>query len=300
MGSNRIDCHFIENCLEEVLAKKIPSEMQAAVEDHLAECATCRQLVGTAKGMWDSRSAEPAPDLTPEILQRTSGLACGKARSQLCDWVDGQLRREDGELLGIHLKHCSSCHDLAATLISLKADLPAMAEVTPDPDFCPLVLKSTVARRRWRVPVVKWWESLFQRPRIAFEAAYLGTLMIVGFLGVTPVSKVTRSLTAVEIFSLRSVAFLESMDWKLSTKGMFENQLASGLTGSLDVKISAVRRASSSALDSARQTAEQAWIAGYTVSADGVGWLRNKTAECLQKIRSAQDKSLPFNLSKGT
>ncbi len=297
MGLVEMNCRFIEDHLEEILAGDISPATMLMVKNHLAECNTCRQLIGIAECRLNPWPDDAAPDLTREVLEKTSGATCERARTQLCDWLDRRLEQEDGELLGFHLEHCAACRNLTATLRELKDDLPTMAEVTPDPDFCLSVLKATVAQQSRRIRAVKWWETLFQRPRFAWEAAYLGTLVIFGFLGVIPVSKATKDLSAMEILSKQPVAFLESINWSVSTEGVLQSQFASGLTHSVDVWTSAARREASSSLDGVRHMTRQVWITGFATSSEGVGRLRKKAAEYLQKVRSPQHNSPQANPS---
>lgn len=297
MGFIDMNCRFIDDHLEEILTGTIPPATMLIVKNHLAGCGTCRQLIGIAECRLNPWPGDAAPDLTREVLEKTSGATCEKARAHLCAWVDRELGQEERELLGSHLEHCPACQGLTATLLELKADLPTMAEVTPDPGFYLGVLKATVAHQDWRIRAVKWWESLFQRPRFAWEAAYLGTLVIFGFLGIIPVSKAAEGLSAVEILSRRPVAFLESVNWSVPKKGVFENQFASELANSVDVRFAAARREASSSLDGVRHVTRQVWITGFTTSSDGAGWLRKKAAECLQKVRSPQHNSPEANPS---
>ena len=291
MGPVDINCSFVEDFLEEILAGKIPPGTIVGVNNHLAGCARCRQLVGIAEGKLNPWPGDPSLDFTREVLEKTSGTTCDKARSQLCAWVDRELGEEESELLGSHLEHCPTCEGLVAILLELKAELPSMAEVIPDPGFCQAVLKATVMQRNWRIRAVKWWESLFQRPRFAWEAAYLGTLVIFGFLGVVPVSKATMSISAKEILPKQPVAFIGSINWSAPTMGVIESQFAHELANSINVKVSDTRRTASGSLDGARQMTRQLWIAGFTMSSDGAAWLRKKADEFVQRVRFPQAKS---------
>jgi len=296
MGPIEIDCRFIEDHLEEILVRAFPSDTVSAVNHHLARCSACRQLIEIAECRQNPWPADATPDFTQAVLEKTSGAACKKARTLVCAWADHELGQEEGELLGSHLKYCRACQALAVTLMELKADLPTMAEVTPDPGFCLSILKETVANRSWKIRAVKWWESLFQRPRFAWEAAYLGTLVIFGLLGVIPGFKATNGLSAVGVLSHRPVAFLESIQWNVPTLGELQDPLASRLASSLDIRISTVRRGATSSLEEVRHVTRQAWIVGFTASSDGAGWLRKKAMLYLWKLKSYQH-NLPLSNS---
>lgn len=131
---------------------------------------------------------ETPPDLVDRVLARTSGRACGRAETLLLAPADDPLEPTDGDLLRLHLAHCSSCLALSLALGRLALDLPALAEVRPDARFARDVLARTS-----RAPVRRLldaaarasiaWQHLVLRPRLAAEGAYLGALMLAGLLG---------------------------------------------------------------------------------------------------------------------
>jgi hypothetical protein len=124
-------------------------------------------------------------------------------------------------LLEMHLDSCVECGRIARTIERLHIDLPAMAEMEPDADFVSSVMAATVGdasavRARaanaahsgstvavepwraktladdWRDLAARWpliarvhafVERLSQRPRLAFEGAFVGTLAFVLVIG---------------------------------------------------------------------------------------------------------------------
>ncbi len=131
-----------------------------------------------------SAQASPGsrPDLTAAILARTSGPACGRLRELACDFVDGTLPGDDGELVRGHLDHCPTCQGLVARLRTAALLLPAFASLEPGPDFTASVLRWTHPAAVPAAfptpapdPLLAGWARLMRRPRAALEVAYLAT-----------------------------------------------------------------------------------------------------------------------------
>lgn len=131
------------------------------------------------------KTPEPPPDLTDAVLRATSGPVCGSARERLCDWVDGLLEQVDHELVAAHARTCRECASLAASLRAMSTDLPLLAEMEPGPGFTASVLEATARERR--LPLVarmaSAWQQLLQRPRFAWEGAYIGAFVMVLLFG---------------------------------------------------------------------------------------------------------------------
>jgi hypothetical protein len=106
----------------------------------------------------------------------------------VCDHVDGALPAVDDELLRLHLDACPECAGLARALLRLQADLPMLAERLPDDRFLADVLARTTLRG-WAAPrraarLAEGWRRLVQRPRFAFEGAYLGSIFLLMLFGI--------------------------------------------------------------------------------------------------------------------
>ncbi len=120
---------------------------------------------------------QAALDLTRAILARTSGSPCARVEELACDYVDGDLEPAQQGLVRGHLEHCAGCAQLVAALGVATALLPRMAEVDPGPWFTARVLRATVHAPRPTRDGWATWMHLLHRPRIALEAAYVGTAM---------------------------------------------------------------------------------------------------------------------------
>ena len=163
--------------------------MRRRLRAHLASCNRCRDLEAAVRGSLDVLpDAEPV-DLTAEVLRRTSGSACDRARKLLPDLPGRMLTGMDNQLVRGHLEHCTECAALAAALEQTADVLPAMAEVDPGPWFTGAVLRRTTGSVPERPPsrIRSFWESLLQRPRLAWKGAYVGAFLMLLLFG-TPLS----------------------------------------------------------------------------------------------------------------
>lgn len=185
-----MDCRSFLDRLEALLDETLGDDAGRAAEEHLRECADCRQLVELARTEPDGTAIDLPDNLTGSILERTSGSACETARDRLCDYVDGSLSGIDAELVRLHLDGCEPCEGLALALVSLAGELPTMAEIEPDSAFVSDVVARTVpwrrrlARRLEKLTAIReLWPRVVRRPRFALEGAYVGTLVLVLIFG---------------------------------------------------------------------------------------------------------------------
>ena len=178
-----MSCDRFIDRLDALLAGTLSADEEAQAVAHAAECTRCGELyarLGEASG--PPPAAVPG-DLIDAVLSRTSGPPCERARARLGDLLDGALGPVDRQLVEAHLDHCADCAALAAAAARLGDELPAFAELPPPADLADAVLART--RRRWPRPrpaaVDRWQEAarrLFARPRIAWEAGYVGALVL--------------------------------------------------------------------------------------------------------------------------
>ena len=172
-----MSCQDLQNRLQDFLDGKLSALERATVEAHLSGCPGCRELV-TLMGM--ASPSAGTPDLTGSVLSQTTGSACDRAHEIVCDYVDGALDSVDDDLLKLHMTDCDDCESLAAALARLHLDLPAMAELQPASSFVGDVLAQTSHKpRRWAELAERLqsgWAALIARPRIAWEAGYVGAI----------------------------------------------------------------------------------------------------------------------------
>lgn len=177
-----MNCRTLEQCLDACLEGKLTDEERGSLDRHLESCGACRHLLSIARGEVNPAAGIPE-GFTESVLERTGGSPCVRARQLLCEYVDGHLSPPDFELVCAHLDNCQRCVALAAGLSELQNHLPGMAEIEPDPVFTAAVLRrfSALADHRadpW-TRVHQWWLNLVRRPRFSWEAAYVGTLLLV-------------------------------------------------------------------------------------------------------------------------
>ena len=173
-----VTCRTIIEQLDDLLEGRLSPADRHAVEGHLRSCASCRELESLVAAA--SAPVAPPADLLGAVLLRTSGSACGSARARLCDHADDDLVR-------MHLDGCGECGGLAAALARLATDLTPLAEVEPGARFVPGVLARTSRRTtlpgRWAALLAAGWRRLAQRPRIAWEGAYAGSIIVLILFG---------------------------------------------------------------------------------------------------------------------
>ena len=143
-----VTCRTIIEQLDDLLEGRLSPADRHAAEGHLRSCASCRELESLVAAA--SAPVAPPADLLGAVLLRTSGSACGSARARLCDHADDDLVR-------MHLDGCGECGGLAAAL----ARLPG----------------------RWTARLAAAWRRLAQRPRIAWEGAYAGSIIVLILFG---------------------------------------------------------------------------------------------------------------------
>jgi hypothetical protein len=184
-----MDCREFEQRLDAFEAGILLPDEQQRANSHLEICVRCRELLDIIRGETDLLAPDACEDLLQSILSKTCGPSCGVAENSLCEWIDGTLVPLDHDLVSLHLTHCPTCAGLAATLLELKEVLPDMAAVEPDQWFTADVLRATIGLRSdpvWQRPGLDWkefWSRLWRRPRFAWEAAYVGALLVLMALG---------------------------------------------------------------------------------------------------------------------
>ena len=183
-----MDCRTFEDRLERLLDGALSPAEEREVAEHLASCEACGHLERMLRGDDDAPAREDV-DLTGPVLARTTGSPCERARGLLSSRADAAMEALDSELLRGHLGHCQDCRAVEIALARLAEDLPSLALAEPDARFTGDVLAATLplaARlRRGARGARETWSQWMQRPRFAWEAAYVGAILL-GILFWTP------------------------------------------------------------------------------------------------------------------
>jgi len=188
-----MDCARFEDLLFESLDARLGAADEEGMRTHVHTCTRCRELAALIGGGADSAPPEVPADLVAGVLERTSGGSCGRAQLLLAKAADVALG-EDGGLLTIHLGTCPDCAAVARALVQLGHELPALAELDPGAGFVAEVMVATIGvaatadpattpRTPLRVRFEEMWERMAQRPRLAFEGAYAGIVVLVLVFG---------------------------------------------------------------------------------------------------------------------
>ncbi len=179
-----MDCREFEHCLDLLDTGLLPHERRREAVAHADSCVRCHGLLELLRCQEFALTTEDSEALTLAILQRTTGAVCPEAEERLCEYVDDALGQEDREIVSLHLGHCRRCDTLAATLCELEEVLPSLASLEPDSGFTAAVLRDTLAPAvapswsRMGVSLRAWWFRTMRRPRFAWEAAYVGALLV--------------------------------------------------------------------------------------------------------------------------
>jgi predicted anti-sigma-YlaC factor YlaD len=187
-----MDCKSWQDRLDDFLSDRLPAAERRLVQEHLAVCSHCQDLLSAVRRNLAILSQPEQQNLTTEILARTSGPACGRAQQMLAEMVEGSLPASEAQLVRGHVEHCSECEELAVTLTWLLPELRQMGALEPDRAFTADVLRATraIRRRSWRAwlpDLTAWWRRQIARPQFSLQAAYVGTMLLVLLFG-TPIS----------------------------------------------------------------------------------------------------------------
>ena len=180
-----MDCRTLDELIRGKRLDALSPAEQRALELHLEGCSSCRELILPERF---TLPLQPPPDLLSSILRETSGSACGRAGELLAERLDDELDDLDNRLVEDHADDCVRCDALRSAFSYLAVDLPAMRELEPEPGFANAVFALTSHSANPRRPrsserIRRLWNRLVQRPRFAWEAAYVGAMLFWLVLG---------------------------------------------------------------------------------------------------------------------
>lgn len=194
-------CQQLEKHLDAFVGGSLDAGQHQVLQTHAGECERCAALLQVVRG--PSSELDVSDDVLDQVLASTSGRACQQSQSLLCDLVDGALPGEDDHLVRAHMQHCRSCSSIAQSLALLRVDLASLSELMPDAHFLDDVLAATSASAP-AVPgfldrLTATWNGLLQRPRFAWEAAWVGTAILLLLVGMpqSPLRGVPQNALAI-------------------------------------------------------------------------------------------------------
>jgi anti-sigma factor RsiW len=267
-----MDCREFEERMDDFVVGNLPIKEREAAECHLSACARCHALHESLLGVAESLPPNWPDTLTAGILNRTSGPVCSEAERRLCDWIDGVSNKDGGAVISIHLLHCPSCSALAGSLRELNHILPEMALLQPDASFAADVLKATSDRPAAAgagasvTGVRQWWRGMMQRPRFAWEAAYVGALLVLIALG-------------------NPASLLERMPETLIVPG-FLVRSSDQLVRQTAVTYEVTQEAAQRSLNSLRLRSRDLWLAASDLPLRTTAALRQKASDYIEKLKA--------------
>jgi len=177
-----MNCRKFESQMELFLAEKLPTASMQECRMHLESCLACRELAHLAAR--EPIQIEPAEteEFVQAVLDKTSGKSCTQSHELLPDYAHGALSAASSELIRQHLENCHSCRQIHQTLKELKEELPGLAQMYPGSGFileCMRAFRQEQNQRSqsWIRPGTMWGR-LLARPRLAWESAYVLTLLL--------------------------------------------------------------------------------------------------------------------------
>jgi predicted anti-sigma-YlaC factor YlaD len=178
-----MSCGQIQELLDDFISKKLDDRLKAQVQSHLDVCPDCKGLVSILSDDLPSFDAAAPAHLAASVLERTSGSACGAAIERLPDFVDRELHGVESDLVSLHLHDCSDCRAIECAIRQLAVDLPTLAQADLGPQFTRQVLAATSESVSKLESLAAVWRRIVQRQRFAFEAAYVGIVVLVLIVG---------------------------------------------------------------------------------------------------------------------
>lgn len=215
------DCERWEGRLDAYLADELSDGERRDFLDHADACERCATLLALVADDLPELAASDAPDLISPVMAVTSGPACARAEALLGRRPDGDLTEREAVLLEGHLDGCGACSALAEALAAALPTLRELAAPPLDERFTYDVLRATrTSRSRKRAGAMSrladrlgaWWGLQIERPRFAWEAAFVATV-VAALLFAMPFSPARRA-------PARALAAVQaSPAWMVDTAG---------------------------------------------------------------------------------
>jgi hypothetical protein len=284
-----VNCELFAKILADFQEGKLRFGEQSAAEAHLKGCDSCRRLLAIARGKLSVLPEEISRELALSIIEHTSGPACPRVEECLCSYVDGELSSEVSQLVSSHLDSCPACRTLADRLGIMAEELPQMAEIEPEAEFTQKVLGATSRWRPFRPSLrtrfLTWWNRVIQRPRFSYEAAYVGTLVLVFAFGnpVPPLRSITLEIVDPSSFQ---PAIRERVSKILPTGWVDAEAPMLRLARTYAVTASERERAASKAMRSMTRRCEQIFCSALEAQAKSLNTWKQEVTGAFRSLRS--------------
>jgi predicted anti-sigma-YlaC factor YlaD len=210
-----MNCRKFESQLELYLAEKLSYDSVQECRIHLNSCAACRELLDLASKAPLKIDPAGSEELIRAVLEKTSGKNCDKVLELLPDRVDGSMAKDSADLVDRHLENCGSCQNLFRTMKELKEVLPSFSQMDPGSAFTRECMQA-IGRLQNRPPQPGFssggiWHWLLVRPRLAWQSAYVLTLLFFIFIKVFAIIPGLNFAEAADDLHSRSARFGVSM-----------------------------------------------------------------------------------------
>ena len=177
------DCRSFGAWLDATLSgKTTDASAERMAREHRDACSPCRTYEILVRGNEVHTLPDAPGDFARDVLQRTSGSACGRARHALSEAHDGPRNELDRILLESHVAHCAECRNFGQVLGKVLEVLPSMARIAPREEFLPGVLSAT-SKQRTPFSPLQWLAAAWQRPRFSLEVGFVAAVVVWMMLG---------------------------------------------------------------------------------------------------------------------
>ncbi|NKB33445.1 MAG: hypothetical protein GKR91_10140 [Pseudomonadales bacterium] len=187
-----MNCEKFKTVIKEFIAGELSETEHEHCGNHIAECESCLTLWSALVESELDHSIKLKAGFSQSILQDVGLDACQQSEAMLCDYLELKLDPLQTELLKNHLQDCENCQATQVSLQILDAELGALAEISPSPNFIKLVLAQTlevepaesILKRLTGIDFQALFVQLMRRPRFPIEAAFAATVLWTSFFGV--------------------------------------------------------------------------------------------------------------------
>jgi hypothetical protein len=127
--------HLVQTQLERYREGKLSAAELQTIDEHIGECATCRQQLNDYLADLEELTASLTADW-PEIMANTGAEAKHLSYEQVAACVDGELQEENPPRIEKHLAACADCAERVQKLVDFRNETQLEPTIT-GPDHAP-------------------------------------------------------------------------------------------------------------------------------------------------------------------